>query len=346
MKVKYLSFLFLLFLCEFASGQVPGMPKILGKSSFPQVFTLSATLVDINSANVSVQIIDNGQTPVTETGIIWGTSIKDYNTATSDGTIVTDLTAPVGTFSKSAGNATIPLSVGLVYYITAYAKNSAGITYGNSITYQHAVITSSATGRTWLMVNLGASAIPTSSTDDAGYGYLYQWGRNTDGHQVIRPTISGTTTTTSGTSAQTGDDPNNGGLYIIAPSTTMGAEYYNWRTYRNSSLWTTLTGNNNPCPTGFRVPTLAEFNAEINSWSNYGISAFNSLKLTLSGQRNVITGGNVTSLGTVGYYWTSTYNGSPPTGNGTYRYVSFTNSSSGGNNAASGNGYAVRCIKN
>jgi len=328
MKVKYLSFLFLLFLCEFASGQVPGMPKILGKSNFPQVFTLSATLVDINSANVSVQIIDNGQTPVTETGIIWGTSIKDYNTATSDGTITTDLTAPVGTFSKSAGNATIPLSVGLVYYITAYAKNSAGITYGNSITYQHAVITT-ATGKTWLMVNLGATAIPTSPTDDAGYGYLYQWGRNTDGHQVIRPTISGTTTTSSST-----PQVSNGGLFIINGwySGATGIE----------NFWIGNNGVNNPCPTGIHVPNQADLQAEIAKWQSLGKTPFEYMYLTLSGQR-LYNDGNLQYVGTRGYYWIS------PGQSGTTNFlVLYSNNSTNnvGNNALRGNGMAVRCIKN
>ena len=77
LSIFYTFLLILLFLCEFAIGQVPGMPRILGRSAIPQVFTLSTTLNDISSDNVSVQILDNGQTPVTETGVIWGTSIKD-----------------------------------------------------------------------------------------------------------------------------------------------------------------------------------------------------------------------------------------------------------------------------
>jgi hypothetical protein len=325
MKVKYLSILLLLFLCEFASGQVPGMPIILGKGNFPQVFTLSATLVDISSANVSVQILNNGQTPVTETGVIWGTSIKDYNTATTEGTIVNDLNAPVGTFSKTIGS----LSVGLVYYILAYAKNSAGITYGNAITYQHAIITT-ATGKTWLMVNLGATAIPATQTDEAGYGFLYQWGRGSDGHQVVRPQIqmSGTTSTRS-----TGDLPNNGGLFITGTN-SIG---YNWRETSNEDLWVGINGTNNPCPPGFRLPTKAEFVAETDNWNN---NPFGSLKLTLTGERKA--DGLLRLQGTSGRYWIS------PSGPSRSNFlIIFANGTSNkvGNDEGRVVGMAVRCIR-
>ncbi len=332
MKVKYLSILFLLFLSEFANGQVPGMPKILGKSDFPQVFTLSATLVDISSANVSVQILNNGQTPVTETGVIWGTSIKDYNTATTDGTIVTDLSAPVGTFSKTIGS----LSVGLVYYILAYAKNSAGITYGNVIEYQHAIITT-ATGKTWLMVNLGATAIPVNKDDAAGYGFLYQWGRGSDGHQVVRPVMSGTTPTLS-----TGDVPNNGGLFI----TTEINKGLNWRATANDGLWVGSSGNgtNNPCPVGFRVPTKQEVQAEATSWVSTGLGPFGSLKLTASPFRR---SDGVLQTPTTGRYWTA--GGAGVQGSTTNCLIIYTTTSpfhnNVGNDEARASGLAVRCIK-
>lgn len=339
MKVKYLSILFLLFLCEFAIGQVPGMPKILGKGDFPQVFTLSATLVDISSANVSVQIIDNGQTAVTETGVIWGTSIKDYNTATTDGTIVKDLNAPVGTFSKTIGGASIPLDVGLVYYILAYAKNSAGITYGNSITYQHAIITT-ATGKTWLMVNLGATAIPANKNDEAGFGFLYQWGRGSDGHQVVRPTMSGTTPTLS-----IGDQPNNGGLFI----TTETSRGLNWRATANDGLWVGSDGNgtNNPCPVGFRVPTKQEFIAEANSWVSTGLGPFGSLKLTAVPYRR---SDGVLQTPITGRYWTAGASaGYTVQGSTTNVLIIYTTTSpfhnGVGNDEARATGVAVRCIK-
>ena len=45
-------------------------------------------------------------------------------------------------------------------------------------------ITSSVTGKVWMDKNLGASQVCTSFDDSNCYGDYYQWGRDTDGHQV------------------------------------------------------------------------------------------------------------------------------------------------------------------
>jgi hypothetical protein len=51
----------------------------------------------------------------------------------------------------------------------------------NGLTY--ALVTSPDTGKVWLDRNLGARQVCTSSTDEACYGDLYQWGRAKDGHE-------------------------------------------------------------------------------------------------------------------------------------------------------------------
>ena len=55
----------------------------------------------------------------------------------------------------------------------------------------------SSTGRLWMDRNLGATQVATSTTDAASYGDLYQWGRDSDGHQSR---TSSTTTTYTNTS--------------------------------------------------------------------------------------------------------------------------------------------------
>jgi hypothetical protein len=44
-------------------------------------------------------------------------------------------------------------------------------------------VTNITTGRVWLDRNLGVSQVATSSTDEASYGGLFQWGRLQDGHE-------------------------------------------------------------------------------------------------------------------------------------------------------------------
>ena len=59
-------------------------------------------------------------------------------------------------------------------------------------------VTNPVTGRIWMDRNLGASNVASSSTDINSYGSLYQWGRDTDGHELR---TSSTTNTVSNTTS-------------------------------------------------------------------------------------------------------------------------------------------------
>ena len=174
--------------------------------------------------------------------------------------------------------------------------------------------------------NLGASQAATSSTDAASYGDLYQWGRRADGHQCR---TSATTTTLSSI-----DQPTNGN-FILAPSAPN-----DWRSPQNINLWQGVSGLNNPCPSGYRIPTDTELDAERLSWSvNTSVGAFASpLKLPLAGFRNG-SSGPLTNVSTAGYYWSSTVSGT----NSRFLIFSFSTASVSTNNRA--NGLPVRCLK-
>ncbi|MBZ0242810.1 MAG: fibrobacter succinogenes major paralogous domain-containing protein, partial [Bacteroidales bacterium] len=149
------------------------------------------------------------------------------------------------------------------------------------------------TGKIWMDRNLGASQIATSSTDEDAYGDLYQWGRGADGHEKR---TSGTTATLSFSDTPGHSD------FIKAPD-----EPYDWRSPQNDDLWQGVSGINNPCPSGYRIPTEAEWDAERLSWvNNNSAGAFASpIKLTVAGYRN-FSGGSLDNVGTVGSYWSST----------------------------------------
>jgi len=127
--------------------------------------------------------------------------------------------------------------------------------------------------RIWMDRNLGASRLATGTTDEEAYGDLYQWGRGSDGHQLRD---SGTTPTTSST-----DDPGHGDFI------TTSNLPFDWRIPQNDSLWQGVSGINNPCPMGFRLPTGIEWETERLSWtSNDAAGAFASpLKLVTAGFR-------------------------------------------------------------
>ena len=188
------------------------------------------------------------------------------------------------------------------------------------------VVTNPATGKIWMDRNLGASQVATSSTDEASYGHLYQWGRGADGHQLR---TSGTTTNLSSS-----DSPGHGN-FILAPNTP-----YDWRSPQNTNLWQGVSGVNNPCPTGYRLPTEAEWNAERLSWSsNNAAGAFASpLKLPLAGGRSS-SNGSLYSVGSYGHYWSSTISS---TGS---RDLYFDSSYAYMRTYGRAYGYSVRCLK-
>lgn len=173
--------------------------------------------------------------------------------------------------------------------------------------------------------NLGASQVATTYNDSLAYGDLFQWGRLDDGHQD-RSSI--TTTTLSDTDIPL--DSN----FIINPVTP-----YDWRSTSNNTLWQGASGINNPCPSGWRLPTLTEWNNEIaaGSWTDRTSTYASPLKLTVGGSR-VYTTGALSSVGSYGYYWSSTVYST----NRAYYFYNYTGTTGRNYRATS---FSVRCIK-
>ncbi|HEX7411682.1 MAG TPA: FISUMP domain-containing protein [Bacteroidales bacterium] len=222
-------------------------------------------------------------------------------------------------------------AAGLIVYCTDCASKAPHFFNGTSwinMIYGSAVGTtdvySSATGKIWMDRNLGATQVATSSTDADSYGYLYQWGRLTDGHQ-IRASL--TTTDLSAT-----DVPGHGNF--------IRASGGDWRSPQNDNLWQGLSGTNNPCPAGYRIPTETELDAERASWiSSDAAGAFASvLKLTVGGNRNYSTA-VIANAGVNGHYWTSTISATSSKG------LNFTSSSAVFNASGRAYGFSIRCIK-
>jgi len=190
----------------------------------------------------------------------------------------------------------------------------------------------STTGKTWMDRNLGATQVATSSTDADSYGDLYQWGRNTDGHQ-IRTSITASSQVVSG-----------------AEGTSFIIGFSDWLTVQDDTRWNgSAKGAHDPCPAGFRVPTETEIEAERNnggtgfwgtgSLQNNALGAFNSaLKLPVAGSRNY-SAGALSNVGSSGPYWSSTVSGALA------RYLSLNSSNAAMSSFSRAVGFSVRCIK-
>lgn len=183
----------------------------------------------------------------------------------------------------------------------------------------------SGSDRCWKDRNLGASRVATSLTDSLAFGDYYQWGRLGDGHQNI---LSPTTPTRSD------HDVPGHNMFITR-------ENGDWRRPPNSILWQGVSGINNPCPQGYRIPTEAEWNTEINSWSTKNAAgAFASpLKLVLAGYKSS-SDGLTSAVFYEGVYWSSTVNGD------FYGRFLYLNANSVATyNGQRAEGYSIRCIK-
>jgi len=160
-------------------------------------------------------------------------------------------------------------------------------------------------GRCWLDRNLGASRRAKGYDDEQAYGDLFQWGRLDDGHQD-RNSVATTTLSSSNNPGHSEfiygmDDP------------------YDWRDPQNDNLWQGVSGINNPCPNGWRLPTRTEWKTEQASWDGGYLDGndydkfgayWSPLKLTTAGKRFYHTS-EVTSTPEArarGHYWSSTIN--------------------------------------
>jgi uncharacterized protein (TIGR02145 family) len=265
--------------------------------------TITATVTTVGTYSISTTA--NGVT-FSGTGTFLGTSSQDI-VLTATGT------------PTAAGSNTFTLN-------TTPNCNFSRVTSG---------IVTSTTGKIWLDRNLGATQVATSSTDHLSYGDFYQWGRGADGHQ----TIVWTSSTASNGAEQSNETSG------TSASTTPGSRFLigspNWYTGTNpDDLWQGVSGTNNPCPSGFRIPTDTELDAERSSWSSLNAAgAFAStLKLPVAGRR-IRTDGSIDNLGSTGLYWSSTV----ITTNSRYMFFYSNGAITDFSNRAIG--LSVRCIK-
>lgn len=340
--MNYLSFLFFVVAVQPINAQLFGGQIKRSSAIISQLDCNGA----IQSGNLIVgQVASGVSVSVTYTGGNGGF----YPAQSIASTGVTGLTGnlPLGTLAIGAGSITLtmtgtPSAAGNANFLISLGGQSCTLTllvYGvqpqyppntvhcNGIVTIVNDVTNPTTGKTWMDRNLGASTV--AFTPGANYvGSIYQWGRRSDGHQCYN---SPTTSTLSQL-----DQPTHGN-FILAPNAPC-----DWRSPQNANLWQGVNGVNNPCPSGYRLPTETELNNERLSWTtaNEAGAAASPLKLPGGGLfRNNIDGTSV-SINYPGCYWSSTVFGSNS------RYLIFDYSSSSINTACRAYGHAVRCIKN
>ncbi|MBU6331934.1 MAG: hypothetical protein KGQ80_05920, partial [Bacteroidetes bacterium] len=195
------------------------------------VSTTAASAITATAASTGGNVTSDGGAAVTARGVVYGTAQNPTtaNSTTSDGT------------GTGAFNSTLTgLTASTLYYVRAYATNSAGTAYGNEVSFTTLSTftcgfstVSDVDNNTYATVQIGTQCWTQSNLKVTKY-------RNGD---IIPTGLSNAQwgSTTSGAYAIFNNDPVNDALY---------GKLYNWYA---------VTDSRGLCPTGWHVPTDGEW---------------------------------------------------------------------------------------
>ena len=240
-----------------SAGTAYGSEKTLTtEANLPTVTTGEVTNIGQNTAQGSGNVTDSGGAMVTERGVCWSTS----HNPTISGNHANSGTG-VGGFTVSMTG----LTANTHYYVRAYAKNSAGVSYGNEVDFTTSQNISAPTVTTSQVTNI-------TQTTATGSGNVTSDG----GATVTERGICWSTShnpTTSGSHASNGTGT--GSYTVNMTGLTPGTQYY-VRAYAINSEGTSY--GNEVAFTTQQVPTY-----------------------TISVYANPTNGGSVTGGGTYNY---------------------------------------------
>jgi uncharacterized protein (TIGR02145 family) len=259
-------------------------------AEIPVVTTAAATSISQTTVISGGTIWNNGGAAITASGVCWSTSIDPTITLTTK----TADTPAAGVFQSSISG----LTPGTMYYVRAYATNSAGTAYGNQFSFTtnpaNGGTITDIEGNVYNTVVIGTQTWMKENLKTTKYQ---------DGTAI--PNIIDNTewaAQTTGVYCWLNDNISNKNIY--------GALYNHY----------TVTDSNNLCPTGWHIPSDIEWTTlntflggstisggklkAVSVWTSPNTGADNSSGFTAlpSGYRRL---SNFCCSGDYGFWWTS-----------------------------------------
>jgi uncharacterized protein (TIGR02145 family) len=318
-----------------------------GSASVPTLTTTVISAITNTGATSGGDITSDGGGTVTARGVCYATTATPtiLNSVTTNGAGIGPFTSPI-----------TGLQTGTVYYVRAYATNAAGTGYGAqqifSTTFETGILIDQ-DGNHYTTAHIGAQWWMTQNLQATSLSDV--------GHTPIVNIVDPTNWMAQTTPARCWYNNN---------EATYGAAYgsmYNW--------FTVATGN--LCPTGWHVPTDAEFQAlevylgmatgglagQVDAWGWRGTDQGTKMKSTTlwlnAGNGTNTSGfnappggyrfagdGSFANLGDLSYWWTATEDAVGPTGTGWYRRMDGNQTGVYRATTAKTAGKYVRCVQN
>jgi uncharacterized protein (TIGR02145 family) len=294
----------------------------------PILTTLTVTDITENSAKTGGEITSDEGSSVSARGICWK---KDSNPSLSDNKTIDSI--GIGKYNSAITG----LTAGTTYYVRAYATNSSGTSYGNTITFKTlatATTVEDIDKNVYKTVNIGTQTWMAENLRTTSYRNGEAITNFTDPAKWSSATIS---------------------VYCNYDNNTLnGSKYgllYNWAAIKDVR---------NIAPIGWHIATNDEWKTLINylggengagaklketgtsHWNLPNTGANNESGFTAlpSGSRDSF--GTFGSIGNNGYWWSSTEQSST---NAYTWYLNNNDNSVQNSYKLKASGYAVRCVK-
>ncbi len=318
------------------------------EASFSTSTVILATLTTTEVSSITPSsgisggnITDDGGGNITARGVCWSTN---QNPTTADN-LTTDGSGD-GSFTSNITG----LSANTTYYVVAYATNSAGTAYGNQVSF------ATAAGLSPIIFNPGLTYGTVTDIEGTVYKTIQIGSQVWMAENLKTTTYNDNTAIPNVTSSDTWDTlVTPAYCWFLNDAPTYKPVYgalYNWYAANTGKL----------CPSGWHVPSLADFNALESSlgdptyaggkmketgtthWLTPNGYATNESGFTglPGGFRDTGTAGFENNPGVFGEWWSSTFDDQA---NSYYLSLIYVDGSFSNSSTVKGHGLSVRCIK-